>query len=189
MDAAITEEVSTPIVSPDFTFMGTSKVKAQANPYLALFDNDTRAFKLYRTRRKGVVRWVIDAIIKDLETMGYANSKICVRCDRESSLMAIRKALTRKRKAPTVPLDVPVRESKSNGTMERAIRTWQGSFRTLKESLQFKLKTSISTTTTIAEWMSWWAAELLCRCRKNRFGRHCWRNCLVRAKKKKIIKS
>lgn len=152
MDAAVPSEVSVPVISIDFTFMGTSKVRAQANPYLALYDNDTGAFKIYRTMKKGVVKWVIDAIIKDLESMGYASCKICIRCDRENSLLAIRDAVSKKRRAPTVPLDVPVRESKSNGAMEKSIRTWQAQFRTLKESLQLKIGRPVSITTTIAEW-------------------------------------
>lgn len=172
MDAAVPTEITTPIISIDFTFMGTSKIKAQSNPYFILYDNETGTFKSYRTRRRGVVRWVIDALIKDLESMGYAQCKICIRCDRESSLLAIRRALIRKRKnVQTVPLDVPVRESKSNGAMERAIRTWQGEFRTLKECLQLKIGEPIPINSTIAEWMSWWAAELINRVRKNGFGR------------------
>ena len=80
--------------------------------------------------------------------------------------MAIRDALTKKRRAPTVPLDVPVRESKSNGNMERAIRTWQSMFRTFKESLQEKIQCDVPINTTVAEWMSWWAVELINRTKK-----------------------
>ena len=171
MDAAVPEEVSTPVLSLDFTFMGTSSVRAQANPYLVMYDNNTDATKVYRTRKKGVVRWVIDAILTDIRSLGYGNCKICIRHDRESSLLAIRDAIAQKRTAPIVPLDVPVRESKSNGNMERAIRTWQNSFRTVKEGLQEKLNREIPINSIIAEWISWWASELINRVRKNKFGR------------------
>ena len=46
MDAAIPEEVMTPVLSLDFTFMGTTTVRAQANPYLVMYDNDTGATKV-----------------------------------------------------------------------------------------------------------------------------------------------
>ena len=95
MDAAILEDVMTQVLSLDFTFMGTSTVRAQANHYHVMYDNDIGATKVYRTRKKGVVRWVIAAIVMDIASLGCGNCKICIRHDRENSMLAIRDAITR----------------------------------------------------------------------------------------------
>ena len=44
--------------------------------------------------------------------------------------MSVREAIMLIRDAPTIPLDVAVKKSQSNGGMERAIKTIQGQYRT-----------------------------------------------------------
>ena len=40
-------------------------------------------------------------------------------------------------------MDVPVKESKANGAMEKSVRTWSGQFRTLKSHLEYEIKVEI----------------------------------------------
>ena len=47
-------------------------------------------------------------------------------------MLALKKAIAVARRAETPFIESPVRESKSNGLMERMVRSWQGQFRTLK---------------------------------------------------------
>ena len=74
----------------------------------------------------------------------------------------LRRLVSAKRSQPTVPLDVPVRESKGNGAVEKAVRTWQGQFRTLKSHLESEIGTEIDKKHPILQWMAWWAGSLLC---------------------------
>ena len=78
----------------------------------------------------------IDAGMGFLSTLGYQACRIALKCDTEASIVAIRSAVARAREAPTVPINVPVRDSKSNGAMERAIRIWQEMMRTIKCSVE-----------------------------------------------------
>ena len=57
---------------------------------------------------------------------------MALKSDAAPELRESKKMVAAKRSSPTVPLEVPVRESKANGAVERAVRTWQGQFRTLK---------------------------------------------------------
>ena len=54
--------------------------------------------------------------------------------------MAVRSAIAAHREAATVPIDVPERDSTDNGAVERAIRTWQGMYRTIKIATERAVK-------------------------------------------------
>ena len=47
-------------------------------------------------------------------------------------MMKLKRAIAIRRQAETALVESPVRESKSNGKIERAIRKWQWQFRTLR---------------------------------------------------------
>ena len=59
--------------------------------------------------------------------------------DGAPELKELRRLVSAKRSQPTFPLDVPVRESKGNGAVEKAVRTWQGQFRTLRSHLESEI--------------------------------------------------
>ena len=61
---------------------------------------------------------------------------MALRSDAGPELRELKKMVAAKRSSPFVPLEVPVRESKANGAVERAVRTWQGQFRTLNSHLE-----------------------------------------------------
>ena len=64
-----------------------------------------------------------------------------------------------------------MRESKSNGAMERAIRTWQGLLRTLKCAVERHTGGPLPILHTIVEWIALWACALFYKFRKNRYGK------------------
>ena len=68
-------------------------------------------------------------------------------------------------------MDVPVRESKANGAMEKAVRTWAGQFRSLKSHLEYELKTEIPLHHPVLQWMAWWAAGIFNRYAVRHHGR------------------
>ena len=69
------------------------------------------------------------------------------------------------------PIDVPARESKANGGMERAVRTWAGQLRTFKSHLEYELKSTLPLHHPVFRWMDWWAAGILNRYAVRHHGR------------------
>ena len=63
-----------------------------------------------------------------------------------------------------MPMDVPARESKANGAMEKVVRTWAGQFRTLKSHLEYETKIEVPLPHPVLQWMAWWAAGILTLC-------------------------
>ena len=83
----------------------------------------------------------------------------------------LRRAIAATRDQPTVPLDVPGRESKGNGGMERAVRTWEGQYRTVKSHMEYEIKEKLELHHPVLQWLAWWAAGLLNRCVVKHHGR------------------
>ena len=84
---------------------------------------------------ESVVKWSIDR----LEDFGYIGESITVESDQEESIVALRKAISAARVGDTVPINSPVRCSKSNGKMEGAVRSFQGQQEADAELLRFVL--------------------------------------------------
>ena len=118
-------DVTVPTISIDYMFLGTKNVKAKDRTVLAIFDNRTKAVMALMTHSKGPVEWVMNAAVKFIDELGYGKMASSIKCDGEPAIMAVRDAISKKRAAPTIPLDAPVREAQSNGGMERAVNTIQ----------------------------------------------------------------
>ena len=55
----------------------------------------------------------------------------------------MKKAVAAERVGETVPIESPVRASKSNGMMENAVKLWQEQLRTIKHDVESKFKRMI----------------------------------------------
>ena len=105
------------------------------------------------------------------DASGYKGTKITRKSDEEPSILVFNNAVALKREAPTGLIESPVRESKSNAHVERAIRTWRDKFRTLRHYLEHRLKTKIGRDSAISSWLTSWAAEVLNRFKVQANGR------------------
>ena len=94
-----------------------------------------------------------------------------MRSDQEPSLLAFKDALVLRRKAETSLIESPVLESKSNGLVERAIRSWRDQYRTLKHNLERRLKQPISASSPLTGWLVTWAADVIYKYRVQANGR------------------
>ena len=105
------------IMGTDPTYVGRNRVPGT--------DRDQTS---YRSELCGMLGNVImvNAIIMEF---GYGGVKIAIKCDGAPELKAIRREVGLLREMPTVPIDVPVNVSKSNGAVERTVRSWQGRFK------------------------------------------------------------
>ena len=74
-----------------------------------------------------------------MDLSGYRGEKITLKSDGEPSIVAIREAVVASRVGESPFLTSPVRESVGNAEVERAVRTWQGQFRTLKHFYEYKM--------------------------------------------------
>ena len=84
--------------------------------------------------------------------LGYAGIAVSMKCGQAPELKELRRQVSLRRSAPTVPIDVPVRESKANGAVERAVKTWQGQFRTLKSHLEHSIGKQLDKKHPIFQW-------------------------------------
>ena len=85
---------------------------------------------------KGIVKYVAGV----LDQSGYQGQKLTME---EPSILALRKAVAAERVEETVPIESPVRASKSNGMMENAVNNWQEQLRTIKHDIEAKFKKRI----------------------------------------------
>ena len=68
-------------------------------------------------------------------------------------------------------IDSPVRESKSNGAVEGAVRIWQGQFRTLRHYFERCIGRTVPTDNVLFGWLVVWTAEILLKYRIRKDGR------------------
>ena len=69
-----------------------------------------------------------------------------LKSDQEPAMVQLKQAIAVRRKAETPMIESPVRESKANGTIERAIRKRQAQFRTIDITLNHGLAGGSRTT-------------------------------------------
>ena len=158
----------------DHCFLGSSEEEeesAHQNPFLILFDNATEAIFAVAVPSKATKPWIVEFVKSVLYELGYGQLKIAIKCDQARELQELRRAVANSRTVATVPIDVPVRESKANGGMERAVRTWSGQFRTLKSHFEYETKTRIPLHHPLLQWMAWWAAGIYNRFAVRHHGR------------------
>ena len=128
-----------------------------------VYDDYSGALFAVAVATKEYEDWLAEYLKAITVELGYGGARIAIKHDNAPELIRLRTELTSRRGAPTVPITVPVKESKNNGAVERAVRTWQGQFRTLKDHAEFELKSELGPRHPLLTWCAWWAAALLNR--------------------------
>ena len=152
-----------PTISIDHCFMGDEEGAAKDHPVLVIYDNQSGSIYAIALESKAMKPWIIRYVYGLICEMGYAGTRIAIKCDGAPELKALRQGIANLRSAPTVPLDTPVKESKANGGMEKSVRTWQGQYRTIKDQMEFQCGIVLPRNHAILKWCAWWAASLLNR--------------------------
>ena len=128
-------------------------------PVLVEYDDCKEAFWTLLVSQKGptesVVKWSVDR----LEGSGYIGESITVKSDQEESIVALRRAISAARVGDTVPINSPVWCSKSNGKMERAVRSFQGHLRVLKFHFEKGIKRQMPSSCALFSWLVTWTSE------------------------------
>ena len=160
-----------PTISLDHCFLGSEEEAAAGNPFLIIYDDHSESLFAVALASKEYHDWLAELVKSIIDELGYAGVRIVIKHDNAQELIKLRSEVTARRSAPTVPMESPVAESKCNGAIERAVRTWQGQFRTLKDHLEYELGSELGPRSPIWTWCAWWAAALLNRVKVTSSGR------------------
>ena len=113
------------------------------------------------------VKWTKERI----DESGYLGTRIVFKSDQEESIKALKRAVAIKRQADTTMIESPVRDSKSNGSGERAVRTWAAQVRTLRHHLESRIKVKVPRTSALMTWLVAWSADVINRYKARSSGR------------------
>ena len=106
---------------------------------MVMVDSKSGSMYALPTEKKGAIPWVVKWLVEKMDDMGYAGVKLTTTSDGEPAIVALVEALAVARKAETVPIRSPARESRCNGKVERAVRTWKGQFVAVKDHVETML--------------------------------------------------
>ena len=143
----------------DHCFLGSADDaegrKAHESPFFIFVDSETEAIYALAVADKACKLWAFENVSNVLSELGYVGVNVALKSDAAPELRELKKLGAAKRSSPTVPLEVPVRESKANGAVGRAVRTWQGQFRTLKSHPGSGIDFVLSCKHPIFQWCAW----------------------------------
>ena len=106
----------------DYAFMGSEEKEEGMMPTLVMYDDNKQSFWAIGVTQKGANPAIVHCV-DVIDQSGYGGEKITFKSDQEPSIVALKRAVAVGRKGETVPIESPVRSSKSNGMMEVAVKT------------------------------------------------------------------
>ena len=147
--------------SLDYCFMTAEEEEDDMRAILVVYDHAELGLWTLPVEKKGADENVVSWVVGKLEECGYAGTPITLKSDQEPAILSLKRAIAIRRRAETPLVESPVRGSKSNGKIERAIRRWQGQFRTLRHHLEERLGIKIENSSALIEWLIVWTADIL----------------------------
>ena len=147
-------------ISLDYCFMA-DEVEEGLPGVLVLWDDHRECLWALPVDRKGATDWVVKWVTEKLDNIGYRGEQLTLKSDQEPAITALKMAIAATRVGKTVPIESPVRESRSNGAGERAIRTWQAQMRTMKSHFDENIGTKLPVSHPLTGWLVLWASEVL----------------------------
>ena len=147
--------------SLDYCFMTAEEEEDDMRAILVVYDHAKLGLWTLPVEKKGADENVVSWVVGKLEECCYAGTPITLKSDQEPAMMSLKRAIAIRRRTETPLVESPVRESKSNGKIERAIRRWQGQFRTLRHHLEGRLGTKLENSSALIEWLIVWTADML----------------------------
>ena len=97
--------------------------------------------------------------------------RVTLKSDQERSPLAVKSAIAVRRTAETALIESPVRESRSNGRIKRAVRAWKDQSRTLRHQYERGMRAKLVNNGVVSSWLVSWASEVLNRCKVQDNGR------------------
>ena len=118
-------------ISLDYCFMTAEEAEEDMRAILVCYDHNKSGFWVLPVEHKGAQEEVVKLATDNMEESGYSGMTVTLKSDQEPAMLTLKQAIAVRRKAETPLIESPVRESKANGRIERAIRSWQAQFRTI----------------------------------------------------------
>ena len=138
--------------------------------------------------RKSSGEWLARRVRAWMVEVGCAYGDVVVKSDNEPALVALVEALGRERAAKggggMAVEHSPVHSSKSNGVVERSVRTVQGMIRTMRSALEDKWGVRVEVGHAVWSWLVEYAGWLITRCQVGRDGKTAYER--VKGKRAKI---
>ena len=126
-------------VSVDYCFWTPEEFEEEMDAILVGYDSETMGLWTMAVDAKGPTPSSTEWLSNKIEEAGYNGVSITLKSDQEESIKALKKAVSIKRTSTTAMIETPVRVSKAHGKIERAIRTFQSQFRTLRCQLEDRI--------------------------------------------------
>ena len=160
-------------ISVDYAFRLKEEREDDLIPVLVAYDNVKKSVWTLEVEEKGISdsRIAVDWLVSKLDASGHHGVDIALKSDNEASIMALKNAVSIKRTGGTSLLESPVRESKPNAHVERAIRTWRDQFRTLRHYTEHRFGQKIPRDSALMSWLVSWSSEVLNRYKVQANGR------------------
>ena len=158
-------------VGLDYCFMHEGERETGVSPILIMYDENRKALWVLPVENKGAVETVGKWACDKLDEAGYRGMPVTLRSDQEESIVNLKKLIAVKRAAETPLIESPVRESKSNGSVERAVRTWRSHFLTLKSHFESRVRLKLESHHPLRQWLATWAGEAILKYKVQQNGR------------------
>ena len=118
-----TEEPIGVTISIDYCFMVPEEAEEGMDAILVGYDDKKKGLWAMSVESKGPTESSIEWLSSKIENSGYNGVGVTLKSDQGADIMQLKKAVSVKRHAETTMVESPVRVSKANGQIERAIRT------------------------------------------------------------------
>ena len=86
---------------------------------MVLVDTASEAIYPVACSEKGCKPWVVEYVYGIINELGYLGVPIAMKCEAALVLKDIRRQVAARRTTATVPIYIPVRESKGNGAVDK----------------------------------------------------------------------
>ena len=138
---------------------------------LVMYDDSKESFWAVGIDEKGATDSMVKFGVGIMEQPGYSGEQVTFKTDQEPSLIALKRSISASRVGETVPIESPVRSSKSNGRMEHSINIWQAQLRTIKHHVESRIGCKIKPGGVLFSWLIPFCADILNKFRVGADGR------------------
>ena len=160
------DESSGSTVSLDYAFrQGTEDEDENLIHCLVTIDHKEYGICGFPVDQQGELNCAVDVAKGASEEAGYGGTTVVLKSDQEQAIMGFKRGVAIARKADTVPIESPVRASKANGKVERAIQSWQSKVRVLRAYLERMIQKPLDKAHPMMEWLMVWASQVLTKFR------------------------
>ena len=106
-----------------------------------MHENENEAISAIAVAGKSIIKqWFAEHFKSVFHESGSGVLKMAATCGGANELQDLRRTVANSKRAPTVPMGVPVRESSASDGMEKAVRIRSRQFRNPKSHLECGLK-------------------------------------------------